>query len=190
VINRVLAIPTKRYDRAVVSFLTRQEIQALLSSPDQSTWIGRRDHALLLLALQTGLRVSELTRLRRQDVRLDTGAHIRTIGKSRKQRITPLTAQTRTVLRAWLREHPGRPTDPVFRSRRGGALNSDAIAHLVAKHTTTAQRHCPSLVGKKISPHVLRHTAAMQLLQAGVDITVIALWLVAFSGVVAVRYGL
>jgi site-specific recombinase XerD len=177
VIERVLAIPPKRFDRALVTFLTRPEIDALLDAPDQSTWTGRRDRALLLLAIQTGLRVSELIGLSCAHVHLGTGAHVACHGKGRKDRITPLTTGTVTVLRVWLAERAGQPTAPLFPTRRGRPLSRDAVEHRLAKYTVAAARDCPSLRGKRITAHVLRHTAAMQLLQAGVDTAVIALWL-------------
>jgi site-specific recombinase XerD len=177
VIQRVLAIPPKNADRAVVKFLTEQEIEALLASPDRSRWIGRRDHALLLVAVETGLRVSELVGLRCQDLHLAAGAHIRCYGKGRKERVTPLTAPAVTTLRAWLKERKGGPTDPVFVTNRGGPLSRDAVEHLVAKYAAVAAQSCPSLQGKKIGPHALRHSCAVQLLRAGIDQAVIALWL-------------
>ena len=176
-ISRVLAVPTKRFDRAIISHLTVEEVDALLAAPDRSRWIGRRDHALLILAIQTGLRVTELTSLRCQDVHLGTGAHVQTLGKGRKQRATPLTRQTVAVLREWLQERDGRPDQPLFATSRGRSLSRDAIALLIAKHTTAAGHDCPTLKNKNVSPHTLRHTAAMNLLHAGVDSTVIALWL-------------
>jgi site-specific recombinase XerD len=176
-IQRVLAIPAKRTDRQLVSFLTGDEIDALLAAPDRDTWVGRRDHALLLVAVQTGLRVSELTSLACADVELGTGAHLRCHGKGRKERITPLTSQACAVLRVWLAERRGEPSDPLFPSRRRGPLSRDAIALLVAKHADIAAQRCPSLQGKTVTPHVLRHTCAMTLLAVGVDISVIALWL-------------
>jgi integrase/recombinase XerD len=176
-IQRVLAIPSKRFDQALVTFLTDPELDALLDAPDRSTWIGRRDHALILLAAQTGLRVSELTSLTRSDIRLGAGAHVNCLGKGRKQRITPLTKQTVAVLKAWTRERAGEPDDPLFTTITGHSLSRDALEHRLAKHAATATTTCPSLKGKTISPHVLRHTAAMRLLRAGVDTTVIALWL-------------
>ena len=176
-IARVLAVPTKRFERAIVSYLTAEEVDALLAAPDRTRWIGRRDHALLTVAIQTGLRVSELTAMRCQDVHLGTGAHVRTTGKGRKQRATPLTKQTVAVLRLWLRERDGQPDQPLFPTSRGRALSRDAIALLTTKHATTASHNCPTLNNKTISPHALRHTAAMNLLHAGVDSTVIALWL-------------
>ena len=176
-IQRVLALPDKRSDRALVSFLTRDETDALLASPDRSTWIGRRDHALLLTAVQTGLRVSELIALTIADVSLGTGAHLRCHGKGRKDRVTPVTTHTRDVLRAWTNELGHQPNNPLFPSRRGTNLSRDAVERLVARHTATAATSCPTLRDKHVSPHVLRHTAAMALLHAGVDTTVIALWL-------------
>jgi integrase/recombinase XerD len=177
VIERVLAIPSKRTQRNLVSFLNEDEIHALLAAPDRNTWTGRRDHALLLLAAQTGLRASELTGLTRADVHLDTGPHISCLGKGRKQRITPLTTNTVAVLRAWLTERAGQENDPLFPTRTGTTLSRDALEHRLAKHATNAARRCPSLNKKKLTPHVLRHTAAMRLLHAGVDTSVIALWL-------------
>ncbi len=178
-IQRVLAIPNKRVDRATVCFLTHAEVDALLDGPDRSTWIGRRDHALLVVAVQTGLRVSELTGLRIQDVHLGSGPHVWCHGKGRKKRCTPLTPTTVSVLKAWLRERRGQPADPLFpsRSRRRGPLSPDAVGHLVRKHTLTAQNRCPSLGGKTVTPHTMRHTAAMALLHSGVDVATIALWL-------------
>jgi integrase/recombinase XerD len=176
-IQRVLAIPAKRTDRQIVSFLTHDEVDALLAAPDRSTWAGRRDHALLLVAVQTGLRVTELTTLTCADVELGTGAHLRCHGKGRKERITPLTTQACGVLRVWLAERRGEPDDPLFPSRRRGPLSRDAVALLVAKHAAAAGQRCPALAAKTVSPHVLRHTCAMSLLAVGVDISVIALWL-------------
>lgn len=175
--QRILAIPAKRHERRPIAFLRREEIDALLGAPDPVTWIGRRDRTLLLLAIQTGLRVSELIHLRCTDVILGTGAHLRCEGKGRKQRCTPLRREAVALIAAWLRERNGQPTDPVFPSVRGATLSRDAVERLVTKHTTTAQRHCASLTRKHVTPHVLRHTAAMELLRHGVDRTVIALWL-------------
>jgi site-specific recombinase XerD len=176
-ISRVIAVPTKRFDRAIVTYLTPEEVEVLLAAPDRSRWIGRRDYALLTVAIQTGVRVSELNALRRQDVHLGTGAHVQISGKGRKQRATPLTKQTIAVLREWIRERGGQPGDPLFPTSRGRALSRDAIALLVAKHAKAASHHCATLHNKTVSPHILRHTAAMNLLHAGVDSTVIALWL-------------
>lgn len=178
-IQRVLAIPHKRAEKKLVTFLTQAELEALLAAPDQLTPIGRRDHALLLLALQTGLRVSELTQLRIEDVRLDAaGAHVRCRGKGRKERVTPLTAQTRRVLRDWLKQRAAAAADePLFVSRQGGAMSRDAVERLIEKHRSVAAKRCHSLASKRVSPHVLRHTSAMVLLRAGVDRSTIALWL-------------
>ncbi|MHA6780597.1 tyrosine-type recombinase/integrase [Pseudonocardia saturnea] len=176
-IQRVLAIPPKRFDRRLVTYLTEPETTALLAAPDTTTRTGRRDHALLTLAVQTGLRVSELTALTCADIRLGAGAHVNCLGKGRKQRITPLTSTTTDVLRAWLTERSGLPTDPLFPTRRGTPMSRDAVERRLATHTATAARHEPTLAEKTISPHTLRHTAAMRLLTAGVDSTVIALWL-------------
>ena len=175
-IQRVLAIPSKRCTRAQIGFLAREEIDALLRAPDLRKRSGRRDHALLLLAVQTGLRLSELTALRRDDVQLETGAHVRVIGKGRKERVTPLTKATAEALRALLREI-GTDQDIVFCSAHGTRLSADAVQHLVSKHVARAAQSCPSLASKHVTPHVLRHSAAMELLQAGVDRTVIAMWL-------------
>lgn len=177
VIQRVLSIPGKRFEKAVISFLTVEEAEALLAAPDRADWIGRRDHALLLTLFQTGLRVSELTGLRRGDICLGSGAHLRCHGKGRKERCTPLTSQTAAVLRSWMGELGGGPGSPVFPSRRGGPLSRDAVERLVGKYAATAATRCPSLHGKPISPHVFRHSTAMSLLGAGVDSSVIAIWL-------------
>ena len=177
VIARVLAIPPKRGPRGLVTFLSDVEIDALLAAPDRTTWTGRRDHALLALAVQTGLRASELTGLRCADLNLAQGAHVNCQGKGRKQRITPLTKAMVVVLRAWLVERAGTPDTPVFPTRTGRPLSRDALAQRLATHVATATSACPSLREKHITPHTLRHTAAMRLLHAGVDTTVIALWL-------------
>lgn len=176
-IARVLAIPAKRGDKTTVSFLTRTEADALIDAPSIETWTGRRDRALLHMAIQTGLRVGEFTALRIRDLHLETGPHVRCHGKGRKDRATPLTAPTVTDLRSWLRERGGKPDEIVFPTRRGTALSRDAVALLVTKHTATAAKRCPSLIEKHVTPHTLRHTTAMSLLHAGVDATVIALWL-------------
>jgi integrase/recombinase XerD len=174
-IERVLAIPAKRYERSPIAYLTQPEIEALLAAPDLSTWLGRRDRTLLLVALQTGLRVSELTGLRWQDVSLDTGAHVCCQGKGRKSRCTPLRKDAATALRAWQREQTKDPSAPVFPTARGTPLSRDAVAYVVAKHVASARQQCPSLEGKRVSPHVLRHSAAMTLLHNGVDGAVIAM---------------
>jgi site-specific recombinase XerD len=178
-ISRVLAIQTKRATTTIVTFLDRAELDALLAAPDQTTWHGRRDHALLVLSAQTGLRVAELTALTASDIQLGVGAHVSCRGKGRKDRCTPLTAHTVAVLTSWLagRGLGSAGTDPLFATRGGTPLSHDAVSRLIAKHTATAARTCPSLTAKHVTPHTLRHTAAMNLLHAGVDITVIALWL-------------
>jgi integrase/recombinase XerD len=177
VIQRVLAIPPKRTDRAVITYLTEPEMHALLAAPDRSTRLGRRDHALLLLALETGLRVSELTGLTCGAVHLGTGAHVRCHGKGRKERITPLRRQTRQLLQAWLTERAGAPSDPLFPGPSGRPLSRDAIRRLVDRHVAAASQSCPSLNRKTISPHTLRHSCAMTLRRHGVDAATIALWL-------------
>ncbi len=175
--QQVLAIPSKRHERKTIAFLDRAEIEALVAAPDPDTWTGRRDQTLLTVAIQTGLRVSELIELRCQDVVLATGAHVRCQGKGRKHRCTPLRQDAATLLERWLRERIGQPGDSVFPSIRRGPLSRDAVERIVTKHVATAQQSCPSLKSKKVTPHVLRHTAAMELLLHGVDRTVIALWL-------------
>ena len=177
VIQRVLAIPPKRFDKRIVTFLTPTEIDALIAAPDRTRWEGRRDRALMLLAVQTGLRVSELTSLNCADITLGTGANVRCQGKGRKQRAVPLTHPVETLLRLWLTERAGLPHDPLFPTRTGRRLSRDAVALRVSTHAATAAHQCPSLLGKRLHPHVLRHSCAMSLLQAGVDTTVIALWL-------------
>ena len=177
VIQRVLAIPQKLTDKPDIAFLHDDEIKALVAAPDRHTWEGRRDHALVYLAVHTGLRVSELTSLNCADVQLGTGPHLRCEGKGRKQRAVPFTTTTAAVLRVWLQERQGTNTDPLFCTRTGRRLTRDAIARRLQRHAATAAQTCPSLTTKKLTPHVLRHTAAMQLLASGVDIAVIALWL-------------
>ena len=175
--QRILAMPGKRYVKRTVTFLDASEIAALLAAPDRSTWAGRRDHMILLVALQTGLRASELVGLRCGDVVLGTGAHIRCLGKGRKERCTPLRRDTAKALQTWLKERRGDADQPLFPSIRGDRLSRDALEHLVRKHCLVAARSCPSLAGKRVSPHTLRHSTAMELLQHGVDQSVIALWL-------------
>ena len=176
-IQQVLAIPSKRYNRRLVGFLTRTEIEALLAATDTQTWNGRRDHAFLLMAFQTGLRLSEMTSLRRQDLEMGTGAHVRCQGKGRKERCTPLTAQNVKVLTAWLREPVRGNSDVLFPTVRGERMSADAVQYLLAKHTAAARKTCPTLKDKRVSPHICRHSAAMELLQAGVDALGIALCL-------------
>ena len=181
-IERVLQIGPKRHERALVTYLTEPELDALIDAPDRSSWTGRRDHAIIILLAQTGLRASELTGLACGDIHLGTGAHATTTGKGRKQRITPLTKETAAVLRVWLAERSGSPAAPLFPTSTGKQLTRKALARRIAKHATRAAQGCPSLTAKTITPHVLRHTAAMRLLHAGVDTTVIALWLGHYAG--------
>lgn len=176
-IQRVLAIPSKRHDKRQIDFLTRGEIEAVLAAPDRATWLGRRDHTMLLLATQTGLRVSELIGLSREAIHLGSGAHVRCVGKGRKERCTPLTRYARTALQAWLNEPARRSASALFPNLHGGQLSADSVQSLLAKYVGIASKTCPSLASKRVSPHVLRHSAAMELLQAGVDCSVIALWL-------------
>jgi integrase/recombinase XerD len=177
VIQRVLAIPNKRCQRPLIGFLTRPEIEALLTAVDCRNWIGRRDYAFLLVAMQTGLRLSEITAVRREDIILGPGAHIYCVGKGRKERGTPITKVARRVLQAWMKEPWPIESAFLFPSISGGRLSADAVQDLVNKHVAAARMKCPSLVKKRVTPHVLRHTAAMELLQAGVDRSMIALWL-------------
>jgi len=176
-IQRVLAIPSKRFTRTLVQFLTRPEVDALLAAPDQLTWSGRRDHAFLLVAVQTGLRLSEMTGLKRKDLIVGSGAHLRLIGKGRKERCTPLAKSTLAVLKAWLREPQRGDGDVLFPSARGDRLSVHGVQYLLTKHRIKASGACPSLKEKRVTVHRLRHTMAMDLLQAGVDRSVIALWL-------------
>jgi integrase/recombinase XerD len=175
--QRVLAIPMKKTERKLVTSLDRAEQDALLASPDRTTWLGRRDHVILLLLLQTGLRVSEMRELQCQDVVLAAGAHVRCRGKGRKDRCTPLTREVVLALKAWLAERSGLPHEPAFPARRGGILSRDAVERLVTKYATAAGEKCESLRTKRVTPHVLRHTTAVTLLRAGNDRAVIALWL-------------
>lgn len=176
-IERVLAIPQKRFQPALVSFLDHQEVAALLRAPDRTSWTGRRDHALLAVAAESGLRVSELTALRIADMRTGSSTYLRCQGKGRKERSTPLTSATSAVLRTWLKERGGSEQDPVFPTRKGGALGRSAVEHLIAKYAALAASNHPPLASRHVTPHVLRHTAAMALLHAGVDTSVITLWL-------------
>jgi site-specific recombinase XerD len=176
-IQRVLAIPAKRTQRNLVTYLTDHEADTLLGTCDQTRWSGRRDHTMFALAIQTGLRISELAGLTCSDVTLGTGANVHTIGKGRKERRTPLIPPTRALLKAWLRERGGTPTDPLFPTTTSRRLSPDAIEHRLAHHLNLATKTCPSLRTKNVTMHTLRHTCAMRLLHAGNDITIIALWL-------------
>ncbi len=176
-IQQILAIPAKRHDHRLIGFLTRPEVDALLAAPDTQTWIGRRDHAWLLVAFQTGMRLSEMAALRKADVELNTGKHIRCVGKGRKERSMPLTGSTAKVLKAWIKEPAPGEFDLLFHTARGSRMSADTVQYLFAKYTRVARQTCPSLKNKRVSPHIARHTAAMELLQAGVEPSVIALWL-------------
>jgi site-specific recombinase XerD len=176
-IQRVLAIPSKRFTRTLVRFLTRPEVDALLAAPDRRTWFGRRDHAFILLAVQTGLRVSEITAATRADLALEAGAHVRVIGKGRKERCTPLAKPTLAALKAWLREPSRGDGQLLFPNTKGERLTVHGVKYMLDKHAATAARVCPSLRGKRVTVHLLRHTMALEMLQAGVDRAVIALWL-------------
>jgi integrase/recombinase XerD len=176
-IARVLAIPAKKARRNELCYLSQPEADALLAAPDRNTWTGRRDHALLDVAVDTGLRVSELTDLHNRDIQLGADAHLSCAGKGRKHRSIPPRKQTAAVLGAWMNERGGGPDDPLFPARRGTPISRGAVGRLVARHATAAAEYCPSLRAKKITPHVLRHSCAMSLLAQGVDTAVIALWL-------------
>jgi integrase len=176
-IQRVLAIPPKRTERNLVTYLTDPEVDALLGACDQTIWTGRRDHAMFALTIQTGLRISELAGLTRHDVTLAAGANVHTVGKGRKERRTPLVPATRAVLKAGLAERHAEPTAPLFPTVTGNRLSRDAIERRLTHHLAAAATTCPSLQAKHVTTHTLRHTAAMRLLLAGNDITVIALWL-------------
>jgi site-specific recombinase XerD len=175
--QRILAIPTKRCSHPSVGYLTELEVAALLAAPDTNTWIGRRDRTLLLFAIQTGLRNSEITNLRVKDVALGAGPHVKCVGKGRKARCTPLRHEVAAMLGEWLSQLSSTPDHPVFPSLHGARMSADALQRLVCRHIKTAAFSCPSLGKKKVTPHTLRHTAAMNLLQGGVDLSVIALWL-------------
>jgi integrase/recombinase XerD len=176
-IQRVLAIPSKRIERNLLTYLTEPEIDALLQACDKATWTGRRDHAMLALTIQTGLRISELISLACRDLTLSAGANVHTVGKGRKERRTPLIPATTKVLRAWIKERAGAPDDPLFPTSTGKRLSRDAIERRLARHLDSAGEACPSIRSKRVTMHTLRHTAAMRLLLAGNNITVIALWL-------------
>jgi site-specific recombinase XerD len=175
--QQLLAMPSKRYEKRTIDYLTHAEIEALIGAADLATRSGRRDRMLLLLALQTGLRVSELINLTCGDVALGNGAHVRCMGKGRKERSTPLRKDCAQALGVWLSERGGADKEALFVSNRGDRLSRDAVERIVRKHVEMASVTCSTLKGKCVTPHVLRHSAAMQLLQNGVDRTVIALWL-------------
>jgi site-specific recombinase XerD len=176
-IQRILAIPAKRVQKTLVTFLTRPEIDALLTAPDQTKWGGRRDYVFMLVALQTGLRLSEMTGLCRPDVQLGTGAYVQCLGKGRKERCTPLAKQSVKVLKAWLREPARYGSDILFPNARGGRLSADGVEYMVAKYLAIARQRCASFRQKNVTPHVFRHSAAMELRASGVDLSTIALWL-------------
>jgi site-specific recombinase XerD len=176
-IQRVLAIPSKRFTRTLVPFLTRTEVDGLLAAPDQSTWSGRRDHAFILLAVQTGLRLSEMTGLKREDIIFGAGAHVRVIGKGRKERCTPIARSIAAVLKAWLRERQRGDGHVLFPNAQGARLSVHGVQYLLNKHRAVASVACSSLKQKRVTVHRLRHTMAMDLLENGVDRSVIALWL-------------
>jgi site-specific recombinase XerD len=176
-IQRVLAIPSKRFTRSLVRSLTRAEVDALLGAPDRDTWFGRRDHAFILMAVQTGLRLSEITGATRDNLVLGTGAHVRVVGKGRKERCTPLAKPTAAILNAWLREPSKGDGRLLFPNAKGEQLSVHGVKYMLNKHAATAAKACPSLQGKRVTVHRLRHTMALEMLQAGVDRAVIALWL-------------
>ena len=176
-IRRVLAIPSKRSERHIVTYLDKDEVNAVLAACDRATWTGRRDHAMIVLAIQTGLRVSELASLTVADITTGPGAHVHTLGKGRRERCTPLVALTIATLQTWLAERRGLRTEPLFPTSTGRRLSRDAIEHRLTFYVARAGDTCPSLRSKRVTPHTLRHTAAMRLLLAGNDVTVIALWL-------------
>jgi integrase/recombinase XerD len=174
---QILAIPVKRADRKLVGYLSRDEMVALLAAPDRAVWSGRRDHALLLTLYNSGARVSEIIALRRDQVHVGTGPHLELQGKGRKERVVPLWTETARILQAWFRELGDRVDAVAFPNARGQPLSRDGVDYLLRRAVSSAAQSCPSLKTKRVSPHVLRHTTAMHLLQAGVDVAVIALWL-------------
>ncbi|MHB8299366.1 MAG: tyrosine-type recombinase/integrase [Dermatophilaceae bacterium] len=176
-IRRVLSIPNKRTEVNLVTYLNDDEATALLAACDQRRWTGRRDHTMLALTIQTGLRISELIGLNCVDVTLGRGANVHTLGKGRKERRTPLVPSTVQILQAFLAERAAAPNETLFATSTGRRLSRDAVEHRLAHHVALAQTTCPSLGAKRITMHTLRHTAAMRLLLAGNDVTVIALWL-------------
>ena len=176
-ISRVLAIPPKRHPKPLLEYLTTDESDALIAAPDRTSWTGRRDHALLVLAIQTGLRISELCSLTCADIHLGTGPHVTCTGKGRRKRATPLTPTTVAVMAAYLRERATRPGEALFSGPHGQHLSTDALEHRLHLHAATAAKQCASLIDKHVTMHTLRHTAAMNLLAVGVDVSVIALWL-------------
>jgi integrase/recombinase XerD len=177
IVTRVLAIPVKRTDQKLIGYLTRPEIQALLAAPDRATWVGRRNHALLVTLYNSGARVSEVTTLKQGQVRFAEHTCVQLVGKGRKERTIPLWVDTARVLRGWFQEVGEDAAHVAFPSARGTPLSRDGVDYLLKQTVQRAAVACPSLATKSISPHVIRHTTAMHLLQAGVDIATIALWL-------------
>lgn len=175
--QRVLAIPSKRFDRRMIGFLSREEIVAVLAAPESTTWSGRRDRVLLSTIYNTGARVSEIIGVRRRDLALDQSPFVRLHGKGRKERCVPLWRTTAQALRDWLTQVVEAPEQPVFPNRFGTAMSRSGVEERLEAAVQAATKKCPGLRGRRISPHMLRHTTAMHLLQSGVDITVIALWL-------------
>lgn len=176
-IQGVLAIPMKRFDRPVLGFLSREEIAAVLAAPDRSTWSGRRDHAMLTAFYNTGARVSEITRMCAGDVTARSSPCVRIHGKGRKERVVPLWSSTARVLATWMREERLPSEAPLFPNRQGARMSRSGVEERLAVALATAATSCPSLKSRRVSPHTLRHTTAMHLLQSGVELTVIALWL-------------
>ena len=176
-VTRILAIPVKRQEKKLIGYLSREEIEAILTAPDRSTWVGRRDHALLLTMYNSGARVSELTALRCAQVAVGVSTFVHLHGKGRKERAIPLWPDTSRVLQAWFRERGAEPGHMAFPNARGNPLSRYGVNYLLQQAVTKAIPGCPSLQTKNVTPHVVRHTTAMHLLQAGIDIATIALWL-------------
>lgn len=176
-IERVLAIPMKRFDRPLLGFLSREEMEAILAAPDLSTWSGHRDQALLATLYNTGARVSEITAVRIVDAQLDRNLSLRIQGKGRKERTVPLWKKTANSLKAWLKRLELPPEAPLFPNRDGTRLSRFGVVKRLRAAVQVAAKQCPALKDRRVSPHTVRHTTAMHLLQSGVDITVIALWL-------------
>jgi len=186
--TRVLAIPAKRFDRPVLGYLTREQIAAILAAPDRGTWSGGRDAVLLATAYNTGARVSELTGLRVRDVLLDRQTAVHLHGKGRKQRVIPLWKSTAAELRTWLDKISPAPEAPVFPNRSGAPLTRSGVRDRLNRAVAVAEQRCPSLHGQHVSPHTLRHSTAMHLLESGTDLAVIALWLGHSSPAVTHQY--
>lgn len=176
-VTQIMAVPVKRQEKRLVSALAREEIEAILSTPDQSTWTGRRDYVLLLTMYNTGARVSEMIGLQREQVRFGASTYVQLHGKGRKERTVPLWPHTARALESWFHDLAGKCGTVAFPNARGHQMARDGVEYLLRETVKKAARNCPALFGKRVSPHMLRHTTAMHLLQSGVDITVIALWL-------------